>query len=259
MSLATAFYDAALAPLGLRRFTRPGTESSTGWAGWGTEGTNGAHGLALWVCAPFNGHAATVGNGTMVPESRRPPYPITWDEQDRLFPRLPAHLQRMALFAVNTGLRDSNVCGLQWTWEVPLPELGRSVFVVPAESFKSKRDHVVILNDAAWSIVQAQRGLHPIWVFPFRGHRIDSMNNTGWQNARRAAGLGRMRVHDLRHTFACRLPPASCGRLGRGPRRVAGGTRSTRCRGTTRAPTSGACSSSQTWCSAARKRAPCCA
>ena len=109
----------------------------------------------------------------------RPPYPITWEEQDRLFPRLPVHLQRMALFAVNTGLRDSNVCGLEWMWEVHLPELGRSVFVVPAESFKSNRDHVVILNDAAWSIVQAQRGLHPIWVFPFRGHRMDSMNKIG--------------------------------------------------------------------------------
>lgn len=145
---------------------------------------------------------------TMLPESRRTPYPITWDEQDRLFPRLPAHLQRMALFAVNTGLRDSNVCGLQWAWEVPLPELGRSVFVVPAESFKSKRVHVVVLNDAAWSIVQAQRGLHPLWVFPCRGHRIDSMNNTGWQNARRAVGLKQVRVHDLRHTFACRLRAA---------------------------------------------------
>lgn len=62
---------------------------------------------------------------TMLPESRRSPYPITRDEQDRLFPRLPAHLQRMALFTVNTGLRDSNVCGLQWSWEVPLPELER--------------------------------------------------------------------------------------------------------------------------------------
>jgi len=49
----------------------------------------------------------------MVPESRKPPYPITWEEQDRLFPALPAHLQPMALFAVNTGLRNSNVCGLQ--------------------------------------------------------------------------------------------------------------------------------------------------
>jgi len=145
---------------------------------------------------------------TMLPESRRAPYPITWAEQDRLFSRLPAHLQRMALFAVNTGLRDNNVCGLEWPWEVPLPELGRSVFVIPAESFKTKCDHVVILNDAAWSIVQAQRGLDPIWVFPFRGHRIDSMNNTGWQCARKAVGLEQMRVHDLRHTFACRLRAA---------------------------------------------------
>jgi hypothetical protein len=59
---------------------------------------------------------------------------------------------------------------------------------------------VVILNDAAWSIVQAQRGLHPIWVFPFRGHRIDSMNNTGWQCARRAVGLSRMRVPPMSTT-----------------------------------------------------------
>ena len=50
-----------------------------------------------------------------------------------------------------------------------MPEVGRSVFVIPPEAFKSKRAHVVILNDAAWSIVQAQRGLDPIWVFPHRG------------------------------------------------------------------------------------------
>ena len=65
----------------------------------------------------------------------------------------------MALFAVNTGLRDSNVCGLQWTWEVAVPELGRSVFVIPPEAFKTKRPHVVILNDVAWSIIEAQRSL----------------------------------------------------------------------------------------------------
>jgi integrase len=145
---------------------------------------------------------------TMLRESRRPPYPITWDEQDRLFQRLPSHLQRMVLFAVNTGLRDANVCGLEWMWEVFVPEIDRSVFVVPAEAFKSNRDHVVILNDAAWSIVQAQRGLHPIWVFPFRGHRVGTMNNNGWQQARREVGLRAVRIHDLRHTFGCRLRAA---------------------------------------------------
>jgi hypothetical protein len=67
---------------------------------------------------------------------------------------------------------------------------------------------VVILNDAAWSIVQAQRGLDPIWVFPCRGQRMTTMNNTAWQRARQEVGLRAVRIHDLRHTFACRLRAA---------------------------------------------------
>jgi integrase len=145
---------------------------------------------------------------TMVPESPRQPYPITWEEQDRLFPQLPAHLARMVLFAVNTGLRNCNVCGLRWSWEVFVPEVGRSVFVIPAEAYKARRVHVVILNDVAWSIIQAQRDKHPDWVFPFRGKRIDTMNNTAWQRARKAVDLRAVRIHDLRHTYGARLRAA---------------------------------------------------
>jgi Phage integrase family len=93
-------------------------------------------------------------------------------------------------------------------WEVPVPELSRSVFMIPPEAFKSKRAHVVILNDAAWSIVQAQRGLDPIWVFPHRGRRMSTMNNTAWQRVRREAGLCAVRIHELRHRFGCRLRAA---------------------------------------------------
>jgi hypothetical protein len=53
-----------------------------------------------------------------------------------------------------------------------------------------------------------QRGLHPIWVFPYRDRQIDTMNNTAWQRARREANLQSVRIHDLRHTFACRLRAA---------------------------------------------------
>ena len=34
------------------------------------------------------------------------------------------------------------------------------------------------------------------------------MNNNGWQQARDEAGLPLVRVHDLRHSFACRLRAA---------------------------------------------------
>ena len=142
---------------------------------------------------------------TLLEETPRLPCPITWNEQDQLFSRLPVRLARMVLFAVNTGLRESNVCKLKWEWEVAVPEVGRSVFVVPPEAYKTRRAHVVILNDVAWSVIQAQRGQDPVWVFPYRGKPVGTMNNTAWQRARREVGLPRVRIHDLRHTFACRL------------------------------------------------------
>ena len=39
------------------------------------------------------------------------------------FRQLPTHLSQMALFKVNTGCREQEVCGLRWEWEVEVPEL----------------------------------------------------------------------------------------------------------------------------------------
>ena len=163
---------------------------------------------------------------TMEDESPRAARPITWKEQDALFNLLPAHLANMALFAVNTGLRNGNICGLRWEWEIPVPEVGRSVFLIPLEDHKTgkrtRRAYVAILNDAAWSIVQEQRGRHAEYVFVYRQerrknfdkapimalHRINTMNNSAWQYARKKAGLVGVRIHDLRHTYATRLRAA---------------------------------------------------
>lgn len=152
----------------------------------------------------------------------RQPRPITWAEQGMLLPALPPHLADMAEFAVNTGARDENVCGLRWEWERPVPELKRSVFVIPPECYKAKRAHVLVLNDVAWKIVERQRDRHADYVFVWRRERvknldqapameyqrIGTMNNTGWQAARKAVGLEQVRVHDLRHTFGQRLRQA---------------------------------------------------
>jgi hypothetical protein len=71
-----------------------------------------------------------------------------------------------------------------------------------------------ILNDAAWSVIEEQRrrrsddadtGSTKEYVFAWKGNRVDGMNNTAWQNARKKAGLTQVRIHDLRHTFATRL------------------------------------------------------
>ncbi len=42
----------------------------------------------------------------------------------------------------------------------------------------------------------------------FRGRPIETMNNSGWQSARKRAELQQVRVHDLKHTFGRRLRAA---------------------------------------------------
>lgn len=138
----------------------------------------------------------------------RQPYPLSWEEQARLLQELPPHLGRMALFKVNTGTREMEVCNLRWEWEVSVPELGASVFIIPADRVKNGDERLVVLNRVAQSVVEEVRGQHPDRVFVFRGHPVNGMNNTGWQNARKRAGLTQVRVHDLKHTFGRRLRAA---------------------------------------------------
>jgi len=128
---------------------------------------------------------------------------------ERLFRALPAHLAEMALFAVNTGCRDREICRLRWDWEVSVPELGTSVFIVPGQLVKNGEDRLIVLNRVARSVVESVRGRHPEYVFSFRGKPVTRMLNTAWMRARRAAGLSGVRVHDMKH-----LRPAPARRRG---------------------------------------------
>ncbi|MFT7289265.1 MAG: integrase [Halieaceae bacterium] len=77
----------------------------------------------------------------------------------------------MALFKVNTGTREQEVACLRWDWDVSIPELQTSVFIVPGNGVKNGEDRLVVLNG----------------------------------EAREEAGLPQVWVHDLKHTFGRRL------------------------------------------------------
>lgn len=139
----------------------------------------------------------------------RKPYPLSWDEQHRLFAELPAHLKQMALFAVNTGCREQEVSRLQWDWEIKIPQMPQLlVFIVPPELVKNGDERLIVCNEAAKAAVESQRGKHEHFVFTFKGKPITRMNNTGWKEARKKADLEFVRVHDLKHTFGRRLRAA---------------------------------------------------
>ncbi len=139
----------------------------------------------------------------MVKGPARQPYPLTWAEQGKLFAELPPHLERMALFMVNTGLREGELCGLRWHWEVKVPELDTSVFILPET--KNGQQRVVVINHIARNVLIAQQGTHPEYVFTYEGNPILRMNASAWRKARIRAALEQVRVHDLRHTFGHRL------------------------------------------------------
>ena len=136
---------------------------------------------------------------------KRRPYPLSWEEQSRLFGALPEHLAEMAFFAVNTGCRDAELCNLQWDWEVKVPELGTSVFIVPGLRVKNGEDRLVVLNRIARRVVDTRRGKHATYVFAFKGKPVRRMLNSAWKKARARADLDGLRVHDLKHTFGRRL------------------------------------------------------
>jgi len=135
----------------------------------------------------------------------REPYPLTCDEQEKLFGLLPPHLLSMCLFAVHTGLRNRDVCRLRWDDEVEIPELKTSVFIIPGERVKNRVDRLVVLNGIARQVIEEVRGQNTEWVFTYRGAPVKSMYNTAWKNARAKVGLPSLRVHDLKHTYGRRL------------------------------------------------------
>lgn len=151
------------------------------------------------------------------------PYPLDNDELDKLLQALPQHLKVMAVFAVNTGLREQGVCWLRWDWEVDVSELNTSIFITPGrkrkyadeewQGEKNKEDQIVVLNSVAKEIIESQRKNRTIdcpYVFPFRNNRIGRIHNTAWKNAWKKAGLPtsdeyNRGPHNLKHTFGHRL------------------------------------------------------
>lgn len=140
--------------------------------------------------------------------NKRLPNPLSWTEQDSLFKELPRHLAEMALFGVNSGCRDSEICNLQWEWEVKVPELDTSVFIIPGDHVKNGDQRLVVLNQVALSVIEARRGVHSTHVFTYKAKPVTRMMNGAWLRARKRAGMPNVRVHDLKHTFGRRLRAA---------------------------------------------------
>ena len=123
---------------------------------------------------------------------------LTREEANRLLAELPAHLADMVGVSLATGLRRSNVTGLQWSQV----NLEKCVAWIHADQAKARKAIPVPLNSSAVAIIRKNLGQHPTHVFCYRGTPVTQVSTKAWYAALERAGIHNFRWHDLRHTWA---------------------------------------------------------
>jgi integrase len=135
----------------------------------------------------------------LLPEAKKRVRWITRSEANRLLKELPDHLSWMAEFSLETGLRKTNVTGLEWSQI----DLSRRVLTVEVEQvLKSDKAFSIPLSDRATEIIVAQIGKNRQYVFTYQGEHMKEVNGKAWSKALQRAGIENFRWHDLRHTWA---------------------------------------------------------
>ena len=123
---------------------------------------------------------------------------LTPEQAGKLLDELPTHQRDVVLFALATGLRQSNVLHLEW----PQVNLEQRHAWIHAKQSKNRRPIAIPLNDGAYAVLVRQIGKHESRVFTFRGKPLNSANTRAWQKALKRAEIQDFRWHDLRHTWA---------------------------------------------------------
>jgi integrase len=110
----------------------------------------------------------------------------------------------IVLFLLSTGARLGEGLGAKWG-EI---DKENAVWKIPASNSKSKRTKYLPLSSSAlWVLGQVGSQGHSPYVFPspVTGQPFTGISRT-WYKLRRKAGLpSKVRIHDLRHTYASRL------------------------------------------------------
>lgn len=134
----------------------------------------------------------------LFPEPKRRIRWLTPEQVKRLLNELPQHQQDMMIFALSTGLRQSNVINLEWS---QIDRERKAAWIHPDQAKARKAIHVP-LNSVAMAVLLRQAGKHQSRVFTFRGNPIVWVNTRAWKLALKRAGIENFRWHDLRHTWA---------------------------------------------------------
>ena len=135
---------------------------------------------------------------------------VTREQAHTLLGRFPQHTRDMMIVALATGLRKSNIAGLEWS----RIDLERRCCFVPGYLTKSGEPIPVPLNEDAIAVLERWRQLHAEraddwsagvhrYVFVYRRRApIQKLTTAMWRRECKAVGLPGVNFHSMRHSWA---------------------------------------------------------
>jgi integrase len=134
---------------------------------------------------------------------------LSREEETRLMKELETRnpeARRACLIALNTGMRRGEIINLRWSYI----DEERGIITLPKSITKAGKEREVPINARVRELL-AEIKSFPLgagdYLFHHRKGTILSGKQGAFQSALRAAGIEDFHFHDLRHTFASRLPP----------------------------------------------------
>ena len=136
------------------------------------------------------------------PEQKRHRY-LARSEVAKLVAALTAHPERISadalLFMLLTGCRRGEALNAQWSQI----DMRNRIWTKPSSETKQRREHRVPFSSAVEELLCRRRAeTVGTYIFPGRlGTPFRDVRRT-WQSVCKETGIGKVRIHDLRHTFA---------------------------------------------------------
>ena len=127
---------------------------------------------------------------------------LTFEEEQKLLSVSPSWLQEMIIFAINTGLRQSELLNLQWSQV----DLFRRTLTILEQ--KNRGKDTLPLNQSAMEVLKERARVRQNgWVFYNKSSKIRDARCLlrAFYAASKKASIHNLRWHDLRHSFATRL------------------------------------------------------
>jgi integrase len=158
--------------------------------------------LLFWAADEGYLPANPLSRMPMVRERRKVRGVMSLDEEARLLGEATAHLFRLVIWALDTGMRRGELLTQRWEHI----DLGRRLVAVTHSKTAEGEAREIPLTNRLFELLQTTRRSEGL-VFQFKGHSIHSVK-TAWRTAIRKSGIRYYRFHDLRHTFNTRLMEA---------------------------------------------------